>query len=275
MKAADIAFTCVPSEWKQTFEKAEPCVVGAEGVLPDGHSDSVGASDACRKTAQVLLRRCTVRGGGICGVRRARLAAGQLSRGFASSVRFVLLSQLVRILLFFLAIVTGTACIYAPMILLSGLLADGIVLATYAKGDLPKDRNIRVTLEALTAANHPHRHFLPEIILTAASCLIPTVIAAVTYWTTGSEHGNMGYFCALSLVLTQWVLAFTGHLPRRHRRGFFMLVLLACIYAGFLSVALASGLHFFWSLLLPLVQPLAWLLGYAICRFFHRMPERL
>ncbi len=275
LEAADIAFTCTPTMWKDVLKKAEPVIAGVEGVFPDGHADSACASDACRQKAQVILRRCGVHGGGVCGVRRARLAAGQLSRGFASSVRFVLLSQIARILLFFLALVTGTACVSAPLLLVSGLVADGIALYTYAKGDLPKDGALSKTMRALTDMQAPHCSLLPEMILTAASCLISALIAAVTYWITGSEHGNMSYFCALSLILTQLVIAFTGHLPRRHRRGFFMLVLLICIYAGFLSVALASGLHVLWSLVLPLAQPVAWLVGYTACRLLHRIPERL
>ncbi len=273
LKEADVAFTCAPTELKDALQKAEPCLVGAEGTLPDGHSDSACASDLCRQNAHVILRRCGTHGGGLGGVRRARLSAGQLSRGFTSSVRFLLLSQITRILLFFLTIVTGTTCIFAPLLLVSGLVADGIALYVYTQSDLPKDGELSKAMRPLAAMRAPHRYFAVEMIITAASCLIPAVIAAVTYWTSGSERGNMAYFAALSLILTQVVLVFTAHLPRRRRRGFFLPVFLICIYAGFLSLALASKVHVIWCLLLPLAQPLAWLAGYIVCRLLHRIPQ--
>ena len=272
LKEADVAFTCTPSALKDVLQKAEPCLLGAEATSPDGHPDSACASDLCRKNAHVILRRCGTQGGGLCGVRRARLAAGQLARGFTASVRFLMLSQITRILLFFLTVVTGTACIFAPLLLASGLLADGIALYVYTQSDLPKDGELTGAMRPLAAMRAPHRYFAVESIITAASCMVPAVIAAVTYWTSGSERGNMAYFVALSLILTQVVLVFTAHLPRRRRYGFFLPVLLICIYAGILSLALASKVHVIWCLLLPLAQPLAWLAGYIACRLLHRIP---
>ena len=272
LKEADVSFTCTPTELKDALQKAEPCLVGAGGTIPDGHPDSVCASDLCRRNAHVILRRCGTQGGGLCGVRRARLAAGQLSRGFTASVRFLMLSQITRILLFFLTVVTGTTCIFAPLLLVSGLVADGIALYVYTQSDLPKDGELSKVMRSLAAMRTPHRYFAVESIITAASCLVPAVIAAVTYWTSGSERGNMAYFVALSLILTQVVLVFTAHLPRRRRYGFFLPVFLVCIYAGILSLALASKVHVIWCLLLPLAQPLAWLAGYIVCRLLHRIP---
>lgn len=266
LASADIAFTCIPTDLREVLRDGQPMMSGAEGGLPDGDPDSVCASDLCRRDAHVLVRRCNAHGGGVCGVRRARLAAGQLMQGLRMSLRFLLLSQLLRLLMLALPLISGVTCLSAPVLLLSGFLTDALALHAYVRCDLSDESLGDSKASPAQALGTPLRLFKAELILTAASILIPFVIALLSRVLGGSLYGDMSYFCALSLTATQILFFATGHRPKRQRRGFFVLVLMCCVYVGLLSVALASGLHVLWCLLLPLLQPLVFLIGYGILR---------
>lgn len=271
LESADIAFTCTPLRLKQALSEDQPFMSGAQGAVADGTPDSATASDLCRRCAHVVVRRCGAYGGGVCGVRRARLAAGQLMRGLRLSLRFVLLSQVLRILLLILPLVSGTACLSAPVLLLSGLLVDALAMLCLSKCDMTESGSAPMEAPPAEALGAPHRLFKAEWIMTAASAAIPFAIALVTRLLRGSLYGDMAYFCALSLLATQIMIFVTGHMPKRKRVGFFVLVLMICAYAGLLAVSLASGLHILWSLLLPLIQPMLWLIGYVILRKIKRI----
>ncbi len=269
LEAADVAFTCTPHTLKEVLEGGQPCVMGARGGETDGDPDSATASDLCRRAAHVMVRRCGTHGGGICGVRRAKLASGQLLRGLNMGLRFVFLSQILRLLLTATLMITGTACLPAPVLLLSGLVVDALALFCYTLCDLPD--STRREPSPVRALSEPWRRFKAEMILTAVSVMVPLAVSLVTRLVASSAMGDMAYYAALSLLGTQILLFATGHRPRRRRRGFFTLVLMVCVYVGLLSVALASGLHVIYSLLLPLLQPLLWLVGYGICRFTKKI----
>ncbi len=266
LEAADIAFTCAPLLLKEALSNDQPSMSGAQGAVADGAPDSATASDLGRRSAHVVVRRCGAYGGGVCGVRRARLASGQLMRGLRLSLRFVLLSQVLRILLLTLPLVAGIACLSAPALLLSGMLVDALALLCLTKCDMPENGSAPLEASPAEVLREPHRLFKVEWIMTAASAVIPFGIALVTRLLKGSEYGDMAYFCALSLIATQIMIFVTGHMPKRKRVGFFVLVLMLCTYAGLLAVSLASGLHILWSLLLPLIQPVLWLISYAVLR---------
>jgi len=271
LEAADVAITCAPATLRDVLVKEEPWVTGAEGAVADGEPDSPCASDSVRQAAGVIIRRCDVHGGGVCGVRRARLASGQLLRGLQLSIRFVILSTVLRILTLMLPLVSGVTCVSAPALLLSGLLTDALALLCYTRCDLSETLYRNPTGPWVEELSAPHKRYPAELIITAATSLIPFAVALITRILSGSAHGDMAYFCALSLLLTQLVIFATGHRPRRHRRGFFVLVLMFCVYIGFLAVALASGLHVLWCLLLPLIQPAVWLLSYVVCRWLKKI----
>ena len=266
LEAADVAFTCTPLSLAETLWEDVPLMSGAPGAEADGTPDSDTASDLCRRAAHVTVRRCGEYGGGVCGVRRARLAAGQLMRGLRLSLRFVLLSQVLRILMLSLPLVSGTACLSAPALLLSGLVMDALAVLCLAKCDMTESGSAPVEVPPAQALKAPHLLFKTEWIMTAVSTAIPFGIALATRLIKGSAYGDMAYFVALSLLLTQIMIFATGHMPKRKRSGFFVLVLMVCAYAGLLAVSLASGLHIFWSLLLPLIQPILWLISYAVLR---------
>lgn len=264
LHAADVAITCASLSMKTALMEDVPHMSGAKGAIPDGEPDGDCASDLCRREAHVVIRRCNARGGGVCGVRRVRLAAGQLTRGLYMSLRFVFLSQILRVLLLTVPLITGTACLSAPALLVSGLVVDALALLCYCQCDLSESGITKREAPPAEKLSAPHRLLKPDMLLTAITTAIPILIASLTRWIGGSDFGDMAYFCALSLLAGQLVIFATGHLPRSRRRGFFSLVFMICIYVGTLSVALASGLNVLYCMLLPLVQPMAWLLGHAI-----------
>ncbi len=266
LHAADVAITCASLNMKKVLMEDVPHMSGAKGAIPDGEPDSDCASDLCRKAAHVVIRRCNARGGGVCGIRRVRLAAGQLMRGLHMSLRFVFLSQILRVLLLIVPLITGTACLSAPALLVSGLVVDTLALLCYCQCDLSESGITKREAPPSEKLIAPHRLLKPEMLLTAITTAIPILIAILTRWISGSAFGDMAYFCALSLLAAQLVIFATGHLPRNRRRGFFILVFMICIYVGALSVALASGLNVLYCMLLPFVQPLVWLLGHVIIK---------
>ncbi len=266
LDAADIAITCAPAEWRAILLDGQPAVGGAAGTRPDGEPDGVAASDLCRQRADIVIRRCGAHGGGVCGIRRAFLAAGQMSRGVTMSLRFLLISQVLRILMLVLPLLTGAACLSAPTLLVSGFVMDLLAVICYMRCDFKDDPARKDAPMPSPSFKGLWNYFKAELILGAATCAVPVILTPVTRILQGSAFGDLAFYLALSLTATQIALFATGHRPRCRRRGFFVLVLMACVYVGLLSVALASGLHVLYCLVLPLVQPLIWLVGYAIIK---------
>ncbi len=265
LEAADIAFACLPIPLKDTLADDIPRVSGAAASLPDGQPDSDTSDDLSRRHAHVLLRRCGAHGGGVCGIRRALLASGQMALGLTMSFRFVLLSSILRILMLALPLMTGVACLQAPILLLSGFVMDALAVMCYTRCDLP-EKNPSGSREGCMNPKVYVMRRKAEMILTAASCVVPYTISLVTRLTEGSARGDMAYFCALSLLWTQLTVYFAGYIPKRHYRGFWIGILMVCVCVATLAVALGSGLHILWCLLLPLAQSAVWLVGYMILR---------
>ncbi len=266
LQAADIAITCTPHELRDALNHATPTVDSILGGVADGCPDSPCAADLCRRNAHVVVRRCNAQGGGVCGIRRGIYAARQLTRGTLASVRFVLLSQCLRALLVLLPFLLTAACLPAPVLLMSGLLLDLLAVLCYAGSDVRRDLTEKDPIPLPDSLKQMGMTFMAELILTATSAVISSVLALVTYLVKGSDFGDMAYYLSLSLVATQLMIFATGHMPRKGRRGFFTLIFMVCGYVGLLSVALASGLQVLYCLLLPLISPLLWLIGYGICR---------
>ena len=271
LQAADIALTCTPDELKQVLTEKIDNASGAALSQADGTSDSECASDACRQGAHVVLRRCTSHGGGVCGVRRAKLVADSFLRGLTMGLRFICLSQLLRILAVALPLLCGAACVPAPVILTSGLLVDALALYCYARSDPDEKGRIKTNQGPKEILSAPHKLFKAELILTAVTSIIPLAIALVTRVVKNSALGDMAYFCALSMMATQIVIFSMGHLPKANRRGFFTVVLMCCCFVGVLSVSLALGLNVLYCFLLPLIQPLVWLISCLTLRKTGKM----
>lgn len=285
LEAADIAFTCAPADLRDALHSGMPEMGGAVAACADGTPDSDCASDLSRCMADVVIRRCDARGGGVCGLRRALLAAGQAERGVRMTLRFILLSQILRILMVFLPMLCGLTVLPAPALLVSGLAMDLLAVFCYTRCDLssepfetadrtnprPTKGNRRMSIAERLI--YPHRLFRNQIILTAASVILPWTVALVAKMLNTDFGADPAYFGMLSLFSTQVTILATGHLPRYRRVGFFVMVAAVCIYMGALAVSLGAGLGILWSLLLPLLQPLLWLAAYGFLRLAKKDVE--
>ena len=69
----------------------------------------------------------------------------------------------------------------------------------------------------------------------------------------------MVYFAVLTLMGGQLVAFLTGHPPRRSRLTFLIAMLIVCLCAGTLAVALGAGLGIMWCLVWPLLQSASFL----------------
>ena len=165
-----------------------------------------------------------------------------------------------------LPLLTGASCLSAPTLLVSGFVMDLLAVICYMRCDLREDPTEMPAILPAPSLKGLWEYFKIELILGASSCAFPVILTLLTRILKGSAFGDTGLYLALSLLATQIAIFATGHRPRRRRRGFFVLVLMACTYVGLLSVALASGLHVLYCLVLPLVQPLIWMVGHAVIK---------
>lgn len=260
LDAADVAITCAPDLFTPSM-KGELPLVGTDGALPaaDGLSQSACASDLSRRCARVIVRRSNIHGGGVCGVREAFLAATRLGRGLRRAVRFLLVSHLLRLLTVLLPVICGLTLLSAPAVLISGLIVDLLAVLCYTVADRPLSPDDPAHGGLTRGLTRPHKTFLSDLAAAAAAAVLPWIIVGVAALTNHSFGASTAYIAFLSLIGTQIVLFLTGHPSRRNRLTFVVILTMVCLYVGGLAVALGAGLHPLWSLLCPLVSPVAYL----------------
>lgn len=265
LSQGDLAFACTPSLYAAAESgiprlSGNPPAEGQDG--PDGTPDGEIACDRTRRCAHVLVRRSTSGGGGVLGVRRALLAADRYRDARERTLRFLLLSQTVRTVMTVFPLLLGLTLAAAPVLLLSGLLVDLLVMGAalgLPVGDslLPRARGG----ESLSATLRTHR---AELISAATASVIPWIVAGIAALLEADFGGDLLYFgmlCTLGLQLA--VFASSG-LPRRNRGVFFTGLVLGLIYVAGLAASLAAGLGLLWTILLPLTAPAAYLLIRAV-----------
>lgn len=272
LNVADIAMTCVPVSLKDAIVKGMPTPYeNAESV--DGYPDGDVATDLCRYTADVTVRRCSGNGGGVCGIRRALLTAEQMQKSGRLACQYIFLSQILRTVMVLLPLFMGLTVLSAPLILFSGFVMDLLAFMCFTRTDVPTELTSRRMEKAYPKREEKRPAWLSDLpipmcamIVTAASCVIPWTAALVAKLMNFSFGADLGYFGMLCLLGTQVALLVSEKLPRRRRVGFFVTVLAVCVYAGSLSIALAQQLSVLWCLLIPLAQPLCLYVALKVCQ---------
>lgn len=265
LSEADIAITCVSAQLKDALLHSSPMSVSGVSEA-DGQPDSDTTTDMSRYMADVVVRRASRHGGGVCGVRQALLTAEQMQKSGQALTRYLILSQVLRAVMILIPLLAGLGLMSAPVLLFSGFVTDLLVYWNFAKADIPTELTSR-RLEKDDAMRAQKEGRVPslweklstplaEVVIVGASCLIPWVGALVAKLLHVKFGADLGYFGMLCLLGAQFAVYLTCRRPRRHRLGFFLTVGLVCLYAGALSVALAAGLSVMWCLIFPLVQPL-------------------
>ena len=265
LSEADVAFTCVPTLFASAEEgdaridhrDVDPRLSDVDGT-PDGRV----ASDRSRRAAHVLVRRSSSVGGGVLGVLRALQAADGFKNALDRTVRFTLLSQTIRLVMTVVPLCLGLSVAAAPGILLSGLLLDLLVMA--AAIGLPLDIAIAPRRRLEDRITRPHVTYRAELLAAAISAALPWAIAGIAALLGVEFGGDLLYFGLLCTFGIQFSVFITDRLPRRDSTVFFTAFALILAYVGGLAASLVGGLLPLWSLVLPLVAPLAYVVLQAI-----------
>lgn len=257
LEAADVACTVTPGLYAaclRAVSDGDPVSWLEPGVCTsaDGGHDASCASDLCRRRSDVTVRRVSREGGGILGIRRAILTVGRSQKAMAGAARFFALSQLLRVLMLIIPLCMGAALTSAPWLLVSGMLADTLVLLSLSLTDTPPTPGQTVS-EPLDL-----RQWLTSLradligIGGAVACLwVAAGIALLTAVNIGTAA--LDSYAGLSLLTLQLGLYLTDRtLTRRTRSGFCFLFAFLLLWVGALATTLGSGLRLYWSLILPL-----------------------
>ena len=253
---ADIPFACTPSLFLSA-ESGTPHLTAIEHT--EGDSDPDGApcgrisTDRARRSARVLVRRSSARGGGLLGVRRALLAADCCGEALDRSLRLLILSQAVRLVTVILSLCMGVAPASSVSLLLSGLGMDLLCMLTYAAlpaSDVPSQR--RSGEPSLRRLWLRYRTEFLAVIIGAA---FPWLVMGIACLFGARVNGDPRYYGFLCTVGLQIVIFRVDRLPNRDRRVFMTTLILLMIFAGSLAAALASGLSVLWAIPVPLTVP--------------------
>ena len=206
LKQADVAFTCSPDGYAGNI----PVQASAYDAESDGHPNSARATDLMRRRADVLIRRCTETGGGVCGVRNAVSCSFEYVRHIQRSLCYLLPVQLIRLLF----VCFGMASLpSAVTVLLSGWLTDVLIVGIYAKNFRS---HLKRTGTTLIRPDEPRINFvsyLPHLIVAVAT----TLVLWIGLWLIRGNfpnflHTSIGQVCMfLVLTVAQIVLALVGY----------------------------------------------------------------
>lgn len=248
---ADVAFTCSPSLY-ETADTETNTLLRADSI-PDGLPDSRTANDRSRRAAHVLVRRTSAVGGGVLGVLRALQAADGIKNTLCRMLRFTLLSQAIRAMMVILPLCLGLSIAAAPVVLLSGLLLDLLVMTAALHFPLAHTPTPR---QGSTAwLSRPYVTHRVELFAIGAGVVIAWAVAGIAALCEAEFGGDLLYYGLLCTFGLQAAVFLTDRLPRRDSTVFFTALAFGLAYVGALAASLVGGLVPLWSLLMPLVAP--------------------
>ncbi len=277
LHAADVAMTVAPSLYKMKgadlpeISESAPEALAVAGR--DGRPHGILATDLCRRRADVIVRRTDRTGGGVCGIRRALLAADRMKNTLDFSVAYLLIVQCIRLTLSLIAACYGMTVLAAPGLLVSGILMDTAVVLAASRFPIsaaPSPR--RAWSDGLTAPWKTHgRH----LIMAAAVSILAVSMVQIAHF-AGVSLGNTAVYyailCLLGLQFAVYVTGFGHAAGKEHRSGstsFFVGLMLALFYMAGLAVALGAGLPPLWALLFPLIPALVYFLINSVFDRIH------
>ena len=268
LASADIAFTCSPSLYASAElgrhdagGRAAP-IPSEDASYPDGSPDGRVADDRSRRAAHVVVRRASATGGGVLGVLRALQAADCFRNALDRTIRFLLLSQVIRTVMTVLPLCLGLSIAAAPALLISGLLTDLLVMTALL--NLPVRSSPAPRREPTADIVMPPRAHLPELVAAVIGSIVPWIIAGVAALCDIDFGGDLVYYGMLCTAWLQLAVFRADRLPRRDSSVFFATLALGLICVGALAAALVGGILPLWSICLPLTAPLAYLVTRAI-----------
>lgn len=269
LNAADVAITCSPTLYSSA-ESGHPrlsgvSVSGQEALsAPDGEPMSQIATDITRRRADIVVRRTTSEGGGVVGVRRALLCADHVKNTTDRVFKFLLLSQVGRLLLLMLSVLLGAGLPAATATLFSGVGIDLLILLSAVALPHPATPHSRRTMEQNVTT--PHVTYLGELASVAVAVGLPVLTAAVCRFCEVEFGGDLSHFLFLCLVGLQLAIYRSLPHPRRDSTVFLTTMALMLVYVAAVAIALTAGLYPLWALAIPLVTPVAYAIGILIVK---------
>jgi hypothetical protein len=266
---ADVAFTCSPSMY-ETADADTNTPFRADGIS-DGLPDSRTANDRSRRAAHVLVRRTSAVGGGVLGVLRALQAADGIKSTLDRTLRFTMLSQAIRAMMVILPLCMGLSITATPIVLLSGLLLDLLVMT--AALHFPLEHTPTPRQGSTAWLSRPHVTHRAELFAIGGGVVIAWAVAGIAALYEAEFGGDLLYYSLLCTFGLQAAVFLTDRLPRRDSIVFFTALAFGLAYVGALAASLVGGLVPLWSLLMPLVAPASYVaFRLLFCRFLKK-PE--
>jgi len=271
---ADVAFTCAPALYPSAeagYPVMDPRDTDGGNILcdRDGSPEGILGSDRSRRACHVAVSRTSAVGGGLLGVLTAVRAAESFVWATDHTLRFILLSQVVRLIMTVLPLCLGLSISSAPALLLSGYLLDLLVMAaaaqTSAEHIRPAEQRGKASTRGWLSVWRAHR---AELISVSAVAVLLWVAAGIAVLFEAEIGGDLLYYGLLGLLSLQLALFFTGHFRRDGHRldgtTFLTGLCLVLVYVGALAATLVNGLTLLWALVIPPAGALAYVALRAI-----------
>ncbi len=269
LNAADVAITCAPSVYAEAEDDFSRALEDEARTVADGLPDSDRATDLCRRRADVVVRRTSREGGGLGGVRMALTQADRLSRVLRAASHYLFLVTALRVASVLLAMLFGILPIPAPLLLFSGYAVDLLVLL--ALGRMPAETTPAPRRPLTDGLDCPWLTLRTQLICLALPTLLPWLVAFIARLAgAGIGDGIAGY--ALACLVALQTAVYITLRPRRDAAGrrrtdrIYAVTLLSLIlvYVGTLAVALSTGLHPLYALLIPPIPALLYIVATAV-----------
>ena len=196
------------------------------------------------------------------------MAANAAEVALSRMVTYLLGVTVIRLIMLILPLALGLTLTSAPVLLLSGLGIDTLVMTTLALLPLEDLSNKRRSPEeALIAPLRSNRKYL---IMNAASAVAPWIVAAIAVLAGVGIERHLALYGLLNLIGLQLAAFLQLNLPRKDRTVFFTTMAMIFVYIGALAVALADGLHIVWAILIPPIGPLRCVISDGVLKYLSR-----
>lgn len=193
---------------------------------------------------------------------RALQAADCFRTALHRTLRFMLVSQAIRMVMAILPLCLGLSIAAAPTLLLSGLFLDLLVMAVVS--GLPPESAPLPRCQVGESIAKPHVTHRAELLSAGISAAVLWIIAGIAALCGVEFSGDLIYYGLLGTVGLQIALFLTDRLPKRDSTVFLAALCLVLVYVGALAASLVSGLQLLWVLVLPLAAPLMYVILWGI-----------
>ena len=103
-----------------------------------------------------------------------------------------------------------------------------------------------------------------DLIAVLMGAILPWVSAGIAALLDVDFGGDLLYYGLLCTVALQFAVYRASSVPRRDSHVFFTTLGFLLVYVGALAAAIVAGLHILWTLVMPLLAPLAYGVARAV-----------